>query len=143
MTEREQRSTDDLALDEREQLTTADVAAAAAPTRAKAVEGSPDDDRASASEAALEPLFDEGELQDLRSRWNEIQTGFVDEPRRSVQEADELVATVMKRLAEVFSAERETLEREWTSGDRKDVSTEDLRMALRRYRSFFDRLLSI
>jgi len=136
---------DDLASEsnERDQLTTADVAAAAAPARAKAaVESSPYDDSAT-SEAALEPLFEEDELQDHRSRWNVIQTGFVDEPRRSVQEADELVATVMKRLAEVFAAERETLEREWTSGDREDVSTEDLRMALRRYRSFFDRLLSI
>jgi CHAD domain-containing protein len=58
-----------------------------------------------------------------------------------VQDADELVASVMKRLAEVFAAEREKLERDWDSGE--DVSTEDLRVALRRYRSFFDRLLAV
>jgi hypothetical protein len=65
----------------------------------------------------------------------------VDEPRQAVQQADELVAAAMKRLAEVFASEREKLEREWDKND--DVSTEDLRLALRRYRSFFDRLLSV
>ena len=70
-----------------------------------------------------------------------IQTQFVDEPRRSVEQADELVASAMKRLAEIFANERETLEQNWDRGD--DVSTEDLRVALQRYRSFFDRLLSV
>ena len=87
------------------------------------------------------PLFSAEEAVNLRSRWDAIQVGFVDEPRRSVQEADSLVATAMKRLAEQFAAERSTLEGQWDRGG--DVSTEDLRIALRRYRSFFGRLLSM
>lgn len=87
------------------------------------------------------PLFDEGSLTDLRSRWSGVQTGFVDDPQRAVQQADELVAEVMKQLAEVFAKERSDLESGWSKGD--DVSTEDLRVALRKYRSFFDRLLSV
>ena len=87
------------------------------------------------------PLFNEGELNDLRSRWQRIQGGFVDEPRAAVQDADELVATTMKRLAEIFANERSQMESEWSRGD--EVSTEDFRQALRRYRSFFDRLLSV
>ena len=67
--------------------------------------------------------------------------GFVDEPRQAVQQADSLVAGAMKRLAEMFAAERAKLEGQWDRGD--DVSTEDLRLALRRYRSFFGRLLSV
>ena len=73
-------------------------------------------------------------------RWEEIQASFVDEPRDSVAQADALVADLMQRLATGFSAERERLEGQWDSGD--DVSTEDLRVALTRYRSFFERLLS-
>lgn len=87
------------------------------------------------------PLFEAGEAEGFRSRWMQVQTKFVDEPRRSVEEADQLVAGTMKRLAEVFAGERERLERDWDRGG--DVSTEDLRLALQRYRSFFDRLLSI
>ncbi|HEY6121945.1 MAG TPA: hypothetical protein VIV66_18450 [Pyrinomonadaceae bacterium] len=86
-------------------------------------------------------LFDAGEAETFRDHWVRIQTGFVDEPRRSVQEADELVATTMKRLAEIFARERENLEHEWDRGD--NVSTEDFRVALQRYRTFFDRLLSV
>jgi hypothetical protein len=74
-------------------------------------------------------------------KWDSIQVGFVDEPRRCVQEADSLVAATMKRLAEQFAAERSNLEDQWHRGS--DISTEDLRIALRRYRSFFGRLLSI
>ena len=87
------------------------------------------------------PLFETGEAESLRSRWTTIQTQFVDEPRRSVEQADELVASAMKRLAEMFANEREGLEHNWDRGN--DVSTEDLRIALQRYRSFFDRLLSV
>lgn len=86
------------------------------------------------------PLFSESDIADLRSRWGNVQTGFVDEPRRAVEEADKLVATVMKRLAEGFANERSGLEKQWARGD--NVSTEDLRVALQRYRSFFDRLLN-
>ena len=88
-----------------------------------------------------EPLFPANEAQDLRARWDSIQAGFVDEPRRAVEEADSLVAAAMKRLAETFADERQSLEAQWDRGD--DVSTEDLRLALRRYRSFFGRLLSM
>lgn len=87
------------------------------------------------------PLFPENELNDLRTRWKDIQTAFVDEPRKAVEQADGLVASAMKRLAEVFAQERSGLEQQWDRGD--NVSTEDLRVALQRYRTFFDRLLSV
>jgi len=87
------------------------------------------------------PLLVSDETHTFRSRWDSIQTGFVDEPRRSVEQADSLVAEVMQRLAETFADERSKLEGQWSRGD--NVSTEDLRLALQRYRSFFDRLLSM
>jgi hypothetical protein len=87
------------------------------------------------------PLFAADESQTFRSRWTDIQAGFVDEPRRAVEQADNLVAEAMKRLAEMFADERKRLEQQWDRGD--DVSTEDLRVALQRYRSFFTRLLSV
>jgi len=86
-------------------------------------------------------LFPEKEGADFRNRWTEIQTGFVDEPRRAVEQADALVAEVIKRLANSFADERGKLESQWGRGD--NVSTEDLRVSLRRYRSFFDRLLNV
>jgi hypothetical protein len=92
-------------------------------------------------DAKVAPLFSEDASTELRDRWTDVQAGFVDEPRDSVQQADALVAEVMKRLADSFSTERQSLERQWSSGE--EASTEDLRVALRRYRSFFDRLLSI
>jgi hypothetical protein len=87
------------------------------------------------------PLFSESQMGDFRSQWNKIQTGFVDQPRRTVEDADKLVAAVMQRLAEGFANERSGLEKQWDRGD--NVSTEDLRLALQRYRSFFDRLLKL
>jgi len=87
------------------------------------------------------PLFSESEMGDFRSQWSKVQTGFVDEPRRTVEEADKLVAAVMQRLAEGFANERSGLEKKWESGN--NVSTEDLRLALQLYRSFFDRLLKL
>ena len=92
-------------------------------------------------EEAVATLFPEEETKDFRTRWTDIQTGFVDEPRRAVEQADALVAEVIKRLANSFAEERSKLEGQWGRGD--DVSTEDLRVALRRYRSFFDRLLNV
>jgi hypothetical protein len=86
------------------------------------------------------PLFPQGELQEMRSRWIAIQTGFVDEPRRTVEEADNLVASAIQQLADRFAHERSRLEEQWGRGD--DVSTEDLRQALRQYHAFFDRLLA-
>ncbi len=93
----------------------------------------------SAAEAA--PLFTTEETEHFRSDWSSIQIGFVDEPRKSVEKADQLVARVVQRLAESFSQERSRLEGQWDKGE--DVSTEDLRVGLQRYRSFFDRLLSV
>ncbi len=87
------------------------------------------------------PLFPNNELDDLRKRWSTVQTTFVDEPRSAVEQADGLVAAAMKRLAEVFAEERSRLEQQWDRGD--NVSTEELRIALQRYRSFFQRLLSV
>jgi len=86
------------------------------------------------------PLFSDNDIGDLRTRWSDVQATFVDEPRRSVEQADQLVATVMQRLAEGFANERASLEKQWDSGS--DVSTEDLRVALQRYRAFFGRLLN-
>jgi len=85
-------------------------------------------------------LIDSSDAESLRSRWNEIQVSFVDQPRQAVGEADGLVADTMKRLAENFSKERSRLESQWDRGDQ--VSTEDLRQALQKYRSFFNRLLA-
>ena len=86
-------------------------------------------------------LFPENESKDFHKRWTDIQTAFVDEPRRAVEQADELVAEVIKRLADSFAQERSRLEGQWGRGD--NVSTEDLRVTLQRYRAFFDRLLKI
>jgi hypothetical protein len=85
-------------------------------------------------------LFAREDNAEFQRRWEAIQTGFVDEPRQTVEQADELVAQVMQRLAQGFAAERERLEQQWGRGE--DVSTEDLRIALQRYRGFFQRLLS-
>lgn len=101
----------------------------------------PDSRTPSTNEANREPLFPDSDSEGFRNRWHEIQLKFVDEPRSSVEQADQLVASVIKRLAEVFAGERDKMEHEWSQG--QDVSTEDLRQALRRYRSFFDRLLSV
>ncbi|HTJ26787.1 MAG TPA: hypothetical protein VMA36_11560 [Candidatus Limnocylindria bacterium] len=79
-------------------------------------------------------------LADFRTRWESVQTGFVDEPRAAVQNAHDLVDQLVDRLAQSFRRERDGLEGTWSAG--ADVSTEDLRIALQRYRSFFDRLLS-
>lgn len=86
-------------------------------------------------------LFSQDETRNLRSQWDAIQVGFVDEPRQAVERADALVAGAMKRLAEMFAEERGRLEKQWDRGD--SVSTEELRVALRRYRSFFGRLLAV
>jgi hypothetical protein len=96
---------------------------------------------ARAMEQETGPLFSGNEANALRAKWDVVQVAFVDAPRDAVQHADNLVAETMKRLAEMFAAERTKLEAQWNKGE--DVSTEDLRLALRRYRSFFSRLLSI
>jgi hypothetical protein len=94
-----------------------------------------------ANEGDLAPLFPPNVANDFRSRWDQVQFSFVDDPRRAVREGDELVAQVMKCLAQGFSEERARLEQQL--GQTDAGSTESLRMALRRYRSFFQRLLSL
>jgi hypothetical protein len=86
-------------------------------------------------------LFADGELSDLRSRWTEVQAAFVDDPRDCVHKADTLVADVVDKLTAGFSAARSGLEEQWDRGE--EVSTEDLRVALTRYRDFFERLLAV
>jgi hypothetical protein len=98
-------------------------------------------DVAAANRTECSALFSGGDLNEFRTRWREIQGGFVDEPRRAVEDANQLVELVIQRLTTLFASERGKLEDQWKEG--KDASTEDLRQALRRYRSFFDRLLSI
>jgi hypothetical protein len=94
-----------------------------------------------AEQGVTTALFPENESRDFHKRWTDIQTAFVDEPRQAVERADELVAEVIKRLADSFAQERSRLEGQWGRGD--NVSTEDLRVTLQRYRAFFDRLLNI
>jgi len=118
-------------------LSTADFAAAATADREPVERQQADKSTAERQEA----LFPGTEAQTFQSRWSDIQASFVDEPRRSVEQADGLVAEVMQRLAQVFADERGRLESQWDRGE--DTDTEALRQALRRYRSFFDRLLSM
>jgi hypothetical protein len=95
-------------------------------------------DTADSSDAML---FADSELTDMRSRWVEVQSAFVDDPRDCVQKADRLVADVVDKLTTSFSGARAHLEEQWTRGE--EVSTEDLRIALKRYREFFERLLAV
>jgi hypothetical protein len=95
---------------------------------------------ASADDRGREPLFESADRDRFSESWTTIQAAFVDDPRDAVKEADALVAELMQRLAETFADERSRLESQWDRDE--DVSTEDLRIALQRYRSFFDRLLS-
>ena len=130
-------------------LTTADLAAAAEiPTAQREVnrdlkepviENQNSDVRS--EDKQLAPLFLPDVAKDFRSRWDAVQISFVDDPKQAVRQGDELVAQVMKSLAETFSNERAKLEAQVDQTDK--ASTENLRVALRRYRSFFERLLSL
>ena len=93
-----------------------------------------------ADAAGETPLLADDQASRFRGEWESIQTGFVDQPRQAVERADALVADLMQRLAEGFADERRELESQWDRGD--DVDTEELRLALQRYRSFFGRLLN-
>lgn len=97
--------------------------------------------RLTGEDQQLVPLFAPDAAKDFRSRWVAVQSGFVDDPRQSVRQGDDLVAEVLKNLTETFSKERAKLEGSLEQTDK--ASTETLRVALRRYRSFFDRLLSL
>jgi len=103
--------------------------------------GDPPDERS--GDRSLQESESDGPLftgaDELCQRWESVQIGFVEQPRRAVEQADMLVAETMQKLADTFSTARRRLESQWSDG--KDVSTEDLRQALRQYRSFFNRLL--
>jgi hypothetical protein len=116
-------------------LTTREIANAGKPAEPPAPQPQPQHD------AHRTPMFATDEASGYRTRWDAVQTGFVDEPRKAVEEADALVAQVIKRLSEVFADERSALEHQWERGDQ--ISTEDLRLSLQKYRSFFERLLSL
>jgi len=128
-------------------LTTADLAASANGTAASS--SSPPSSAVSSNrdgghvkeEANLAPLFTDDAATAFRSRWDVVQRGFVDDPREAVRAGDELVAQVIKSLAESFSEQRSSLENGLDQDNQS--STENLRLALRRYRSFFERLLAI
>ena len=102
---------------------------------------SDDADAALARDDSLEQLFPDSRADELREKWRALQAQFVDDPRETVAEADSLVAELLQELARSFNDARTSLEEQWSSGG--DVSTEDLRVTLQRYRSFFERLLSV
>lgn len=122
-------------------LTTADLASAPPRPKEQDPKSSTHLPDALTVDGKMDPVFSHDQVNQLRPQWNAIQTKFIDEPRESVEEADGLVASTIQRLAESFANERAKLESQWAKGG--DVSTEDLRLALRLYRSFFDRLLSV
>ena len=100
-----------------------------------------DETRGARSEEEFAPLFENNEADEFRTHWLEIQSRFVDDPNISVKEAGELVADVIKNITDAFADKRMSLENQWKNGDQ--VSTEDLRLALKQYRSLFNRLLSL
>ena len=129
---------EDLTAQGEKTLHTEDIAGAAKADPKEIIESKHRDDDTATK---LEPLFAEGVEQEFRNRWRDIQTGFVDEPRSAVEQADQLVAQLMQRLAQSFSEQRSNLEKQWEASEK--VSTEELRVGFTRYRSFFERLLSI
>jgi hypothetical protein len=124
--------------DQQSRLSTADIVQK---TEEDRVESQGEGTETQQAEAGFALLLPNHEVDQFWAEWNAIQAKFVDNPETSVEAADSLVAQVMKRLAEVFSEEREQLESQWRQGE--EVSTENLRVALQRYRSFFNRLLSL
>ena len=125
---------------ERETLETSDLAGRTKQTEDEPLTRDRRDDAAQDESRDDEPLISRDRGEAIESRWHEVQAGFVDEPRESVRQADQLVAELMQQLAADFAETRSQLESQWDSGE--DASTEDLRVALTRYRSFFRRLLS-
>jgi hypothetical protein len=97
-------------------------------------------DRESGRDVSGEPLVRQDLAVDLKARWEVIQQGFVDDPRRAVSDADSLVDEVLNRLSASFDEQQKNLESQWSDGE---PSTEDLRSALQRYRDFFQRLLAV
>lgn len=107
----------------------------------ESVEKNPPITAPSTKDETFAPLFENNEADDFRTKWLEIQSRFVDDPSVAVKDADDLVADVIKNITRTFSDKRLDLESQWKRGDK--ASTEDLRLALKRYRSFFDRLLTL
>jgi hypothetical protein len=134
----EERSRDTTVVEERRP----DQEPAATPVDVAAAQTAPDGGTGGTGGAVSTtgPLLAADDAEGFRARWTDIQTGFVDEPRRAVEQADALVAELMKHLASTFADERGRLERQWDRGD--DVPTDHLRDAFQRYRSFFERLLA-
>ncbi|WP_443678422.1 hypothetical protein [Mycolicibacterium hodleri] len=93
------------------------------------------------SSAVGDDLFADDEMVGFRARWDSVQASFVDDPKECVQKADGLVSDVVDQLTSSFSHARSRLEEQWARGE--EASTEDLRIALKRYREFFDRLLAV
>ena len=91
------------------------------------------------NDGSLMALLEREESEHFRTRWNEIQGRFVDEPRSAVQQADALVSEVVEKITQMFASEHNSLESQWNQGN--DVTTEDLRKALQHYRAFFNRLV--
>jgi hypothetical protein len=135
---------EDLAADERSRDTVVvedrrpDQEPATTPVGASAADAAPDGVARSSSTTGT--LLGAEDAEGFRARWTDVQTGFVDAPRRAVEQADALVAEVMQHLASTFADERSQLERHWDQGE--DVATDHLRDAFQRYRSFFERLLA-
>lgn len=100
----------------------------------------PDAEMTNPADEAPVRLLDTDELHSVVSRWREIQAEFVDQPKRAMQQADELVSELMDRLSRTFAEQREQLEARWS--ETESISTEELRQELQRYRSFFERLLA-
>lgn len=132
--------------DERDRRMEADVVDAtdAPMERERPVERRSTEERLPASttreEHELAPLFNEQTAENFRTRWLAIQSKFVDDPRDSVKQADDLVADVIESITASFADRRGSMEKQWSSGE---TSTEELRIALKQYRSFFDRLLTL
>jgi hypothetical protein len=101
----------------------------------------PEESHGSQRKLESAPLFEKNKAEQFRARWLEIQSRFVDDPHISVKDADELVANMIRDITNTFADKRIFLENQWKRGDKE--STEDLRIALRRYRSFFNRLLAL
>ncbi|MFJ9818568.1 hypothetical protein ACIRU3_25580 [Streptomyces sp. NPDC101151] len=127
--------------DESAGVTDADAAASDSTTAdSAATDASATEDVPGSSDGEAPQLLTDDEERGYRDRWQKIQSKFVDDPRDAVHDADALVADVMQTLAATFAQHKKDLEGQWSQGER--VSTEELRGALRRYRSFFNRLLS-
>jgi hypothetical protein len=143
MTEQRQETERDQAmLDDRSSMDRPDPESAPAemPAEADAPTAQSEDVRPGGADEERAPLLASSDAEGFRHRWEDLQAGFVDQPREMVEQANELVGELMQQLSAGFSEKRGELEAQWEKGE--DVSTEDLRVALTRYRSFFNRLLS-